>query len=76
MKSKEGRQPAPYLHKVMAMNFDFGLGHVGRCIPIASRLEKNGAEIMFSTYREGLKYVQQEGFQAVEAPDIGSYNFV
>ncbi len=48
-----------------------GLGHVGRCIPIASRLEKNGAEIMFSTYREGLKYVQQEGFQAVEAPDIG-----
>ena len=48
-----------------------GLGHVGRCIPIAKRLEKNGAQILFSTYREGLKYVQQEGFQAVEAPDIG-----
>ena len=48
-----------------------GLGHVGRCIPIARRLEKDGAEILFSTYREGLKYVQQEGFQAVEAPDIG-----
>ena len=48
-----------------------GLGHVGRCIPIAKRLEKDGAEILFSTYREGLRYVQQEGFQAVEAPDIG-----
>jgi UDP-N-acetylglucosamine--N-acetylmuramyl-(pentapeptide) pyrophosphoryl-undecaprenol N-acetylglucosamine transferase len=48
-----------------------GLGHVGRCIPIARRLERDGAEILFSTYREGFKYVQQEGFQAVEAPDIG-----
>jgi UDP-N-acetylglucosamine--N-acetylmuramyl-(pentapeptide) pyrophosphoryl-undecaprenol N-acetylglucosamine transferase len=48
-----------------------GLGHVGRCIPIARRLELDGAQILFSTYREGLKYVQQEGFQAVEAPDIG-----
>ncbi|MCW4016777.1 MAG: hypothetical protein NWF06_10440 [Candidatus Bathyarchaeota archaeon] len=48
-----------------------GLGHVGRCIPIAKRLEKNGAQTLFSTYREGLKYVKQEGFQAVEAPDIG-----
>jgi len=48
-----------------------GLGHVGRCIPIARRLEKKGAEILFSTYREGFKYAQQEGFQVVEAPDIG-----
>ena len=48
-----------------------GLGHVGRCIPIARRLEKKGTEILFSTYREGFKYAQQEGFQVVEAPDIG-----
>lgn len=48
-----------------------GLGHVGRCIPIAKRLQKNGAKILFSTYREGFKYLQQEGFQTVEAPDIG-----
>lgn len=48
-----------------------GLGHVGRCIPIARRLKSWGAEILFSTYREGLKYVQQEGFHAIEAPDIG-----
>jgi UDP:flavonoid glycosyltransferase YjiC (YdhE family) len=48
-----------------------GLGHVGRCIPIARILEKNNFKILFSTYREGLKFVQQEGFETVEAPDIG-----
>jgi len=48
-----------------------GLGHVGRCIPIARRLERDGAQVLFSTYREGFRYVQQEGFQVVEAPDIG-----
>ncbi len=48
-----------------------GLGHVGRCIPIARRLERDGAEVLFSTYREGIKYVQHEGFQVVEAPSIG-----
>jgi len=48
-----------------------GLGHVGRCIPIAQRLEKDGAEVLFSTYKEGLRYIEQEGFPVVEAPPIG-----
>jgi UDP-N-acetylglucosamine--N-acetylmuramyl-(pentapeptide) pyrophosphoryl-undecaprenol N-acetylglucosamine transferase len=48
-----------------------GLGHVGRCIPIARRLERDGAQVLFSTYREGFRYVQQEGFQVVEAPALG-----
>jgi UDP-N-acetylglucosamine--N-acetylmuramyl-(pentapeptide) pyrophosphoryl-undecaprenol N-acetylglucosamine transferase len=48
-----------------------GLGHVGRCIPIARRLEREGAQVLFSTYREGFRYVQQEGFQVVEAPALG-----
>jgi UDP-N-acetylglucosamine--N-acetylmuramyl-(pentapeptide) pyrophosphoryl-undecaprenol N-acetylglucosamine transferase len=48
-----------------------GLGHVGRCIPIARRLERDGAQVLFSTYREGFRYVQREGFQVVEAPAIG-----
>jgi UDP:flavonoid glycosyltransferase YjiC (YdhE family) len=48
-----------------------GLGHVGRCIPIAKKLEKNGVKVLFSSYREGLKYIKQEGFDAVKAPDIG-----
>jgi len=48
-----------------------GLGHVGRCIPIARRLEKDGAQVLFSTYKEGISYVEQEGFPVVEAPPIG-----
>jgi UDP:flavonoid glycosyltransferase YjiC (YdhE family) len=48
-----------------------GLGHVGRCIPIARKLEQDGTQILFSTYREGFKYVRQEGFRVVESPDIG-----
>jgi UDP-N-acetylglucosamine--N-acetylmuramyl-(pentapeptide) pyrophosphoryl-undecaprenol N-acetylglucosamine transferase len=48
-----------------------GLGHVGRCIPIARRLQKDGVEVLFSTYREGVRYVQHEGFPVVEAPSIG-----
>jgi UDP-N-acetylglucosamine--N-acetylmuramyl-(pentapeptide) pyrophosphoryl-undecaprenol N-acetylglucosamine transferase len=46
-----------------------GLGHVGRCIPIARKLAD--AEIVFSTYREGINYVKQEGFSLIEAPPIG-----
>jgi len=48
-----------------------GLGHVGRCIPIAKELEKAGAETAFSTYREGLQYLRQEGIPVIEAPPIG-----
>jgi UDP:flavonoid glycosyltransferase YjiC (YdhE family) len=46
-----------------------GLGHVGRCIPIAGKLKN--AKIVFSTYREGINYVKQEGFPLIEAPPIG-----
>lgn len=49
-----------------------GLGHVGRCIPVARRLEKDGVEVLFSTYSEGFRYVQHEGFPVVEAPSIGA----
>jgi len=49
-----------------------GLGHVGRSVPIARRLlEKEKAEIVFSTYREGIGYVEQEGFRLIKAPSIG-----
>jgi len=47
-----------------------GLGHVGRCIPIARRLEENGAKLLFSTYREGIQYLLQEKIPVVEAPEI------
>ncbi len=48
-----------------------GLGHVGRCIPIARKLERDGAEVLFSSYNEGFRYVQHEGFPVVKAPSIG-----
>ncbi|MDH5794696.1 MAG: hypothetical protein OEZ24_01170, partial [Candidatus Bathyarchaeota archaeon] len=48
-----------------------GLGHAGRCIPIAKRLEEEGAEVLFSTYRDAVKYVERAGFPLVEAPSVG-----
>jgi UDP-N-acetylglucosamine--N-acetylmuramyl-(pentapeptide) pyrophosphoryl-undecaprenol N-acetylglucosamine transferase len=48
-----------------------GLGHVGRCIPIARRLLGKNVEVMFSTYREGTRYVEQERLPLVRAPPIG-----
>ncbi len=48
-----------------------GLGHVGRCIPIAKKLVEKRVNVLFSTYREGLSYVKQEKFSLFEAPPIG-----
>jgi len=48
-----------------------GLGHAGRSIPIARKLEKKGAEFFFSTYRDAVKYIEQEGFPFVESPSMG-----
>ncbi|MEM3695235.1 MAG: glycosyltransferase [Candidatus Bathyarchaeia archaeon] len=46
-----------------------GLGHVGRCIPIAKKLRN--AEIMFSTYGEGISQVEKEKLPLIRAPSIG-----
>jgi len=48
-----------------------GLGHVGRCIPIAQKLVERGAEVLFSTYRDAIPYVKEAGFPLVEAPSVG-----
>ncbi len=48
-----------------------GLGHAGRCIPIAKRLAEENNEIVFSTYREGIDYVEREKFPLLKAPPIG-----
>ncbi len=48
-----------------------GLGHVGRCAPIARRLLEKGAHVVFSTYAEGIRYVEREGFPLIKAPPIG-----
>ncbi|MBS7620710.1 hypothetical protein KEJ32_01070 [Candidatus Bathyarchaeota archaeon] len=48
-----------------------GLGHVGRCIPIAKKLQEQKAQVIFSTYSEGIPYIQREKFPLFEAPPIG-----
>ena len=48
-----------------------GLGHAGRCIPIARKLVEKGAEVLFSTYRDAVEYVKKEGFPLVKAPSVG-----
>jgi len=39
-----------------------GLGHAGRCVPIAKKLMDEGAEILFSTYRDAVAYIEQEAY--------------
>ena len=48
-----------------------GLGHVGRCIPIARKLSEKKADVVFSTYSEGIDYVKKENFPLIRAPPIG-----
>jgi UDP:flavonoid glycosyltransferase YjiC (YdhE family) len=48
-----------------------GLGHVGRCVPIAKKLLDGGAEVVFSTYREGIRYIEREKLPLRKAPPIG-----
>ena len=48
-----------------------GLGHVGRCIPIAKRLMQMNAEVTFSTYRDAIRYVERESLPLLEAPPVG-----
>jgi len=50
-----------------------GLGHVGRCVPIAKKLQENNnhAEILFSTYTDGVGYARQAGFRVAQIPPIG-----
>lgn len=48
-----------------------GLGHVGRCVPVARKLQEKGAQVLFSTYKEGIGYVEREGLSLIKAPPIG-----
>ncbi len=48
-----------------------GLGHVGRNLPIAKKLLENNNEILFSTYQEGIRYIENEKLPLTKAPPIG-----
>jgi UDP-N-acetylglucosamine--N-acetylmuramyl-(pentapeptide) pyrophosphoryl-undecaprenol N-acetylglucosamine transferase len=47
-----------------------GLGHAGRCIPIAKEMQRQKSEIniYFSTYNEAVNYIRKEGFLTIEVP--------
>jgi uncharacterized protein (TIGR00661 family) len=49
-----------------------GLGHVGRNVPISRRLiEQRKAQVLFSTYEDGIPYVENERLPLAKAPAIG-----
>ena len=47
-----------------------GLGHVSRCAPVAERLEAQGDETLFSTYLEGLTFIEESDLKYVAAPEL------
>ena len=47
-----------------------GLGHVSRNVPIAQEIVRRGGEVLFSTYLEGVHYVNNYGLPVVAAPDL------
>ncbi|MCX6649553.1 MAG: glycosyltransferase [Candidatus Bathyarchaeota archaeon] len=51
-----------------------GLGHASRNMPIAQELRRRGAEIIFSTYLEGIDYTEKQGFRVLPAPPISMSN--
>lgn len=48
-----------------------GLGHAGRCIPIAEKLREKGVDVVFSSYGNGLNYIKEKKFKYRKAPSIG-----
>ena len=48
-----------------------GLGHVGRSVPIAKKLLEKNAEVTFSTYKDGIRYIEKEKLPLIKAPSIG-----
>jgi UDP:flavonoid glycosyltransferase YjiC (YdhE family) len=43
-------------------------------MPIAQELKRRGAEIIFSTYLEGIDYTERQGFRVLPAPPISMSN--
>jgi len=48
-----------------------GLGHITRCEPIADALVSQGAEIVYSTYSDGLDYARRRGLPTLPTVSIG-----
>ena len=48
-----------------------GLGHITRCEPIAEALASQGAEVVYSTYLDGLDYARKRGLRTLPTIPIG-----
>jgi len=48
-----------------------GLGHITRCEPIADALISQGAEVVYSTYSDGLDYARRRGLPTLPTVSIG-----
>jgi len=48
-----------------------GLGHITRCEPIADALSSRGAEIVYSTYSDGLDYARRRRLPTLPTISIG-----
>ena len=48
-----------------------GLGHAGRSLPIARRFQRDGSDVLFSTYLDAVDYIKREKFPLVAAPPMG-----
>jgi len=48
-----------------------GLGHITRCEPIADALISQGAEVVYSTYSDGLDYARRRGLPTLPTVPIG-----
>jgi len=48
-----------------------GLGHIARCEPIADALVAQGAQVVYSTYLDGLDYARRRGLPTLPTVPIG-----
>jgi len=48
-----------------------GLGHIARCEPIANALASSGAEVVYSTYLDGLDYARKRRLPTLPTVPIG-----
>ena len=48
-----------------------GLGHITRCEPIADALVSQGAEVVYSTYSDGLDYARRRRLPTLPTVSIG-----
>lgn len=47
-----------------------GLGHIARTVPIMEELESRGAEVIVSTYHDGLDYAKARGLKIIKSVPI------